>query len=199
MKRIHIKRTLRRMARSRVFVLSASLVLALLIVTGTTLAWLVSKDAKVNELGVTQYQFGTAPQQASVKNTGDIPAFVRAMVFPGLVAADGVTLLEMQLGEQATLEGLGNNWADGKDGYYYYLGRLAPGQITPAPLFEEIAPEQSVAERYPDAKLTIDLVVESIDGTGDYYRSAWWQNDQAPAAAPLLTVDTALQTILGGD
>ena len=210
MKSNHIKSALRRMARPRLFILCASLILALLAVMGTTFAWLVSSDAKTNEMGIMQYLFitklaGGSPvasaikgstilNEAHVENTGDIPAFVRVMVFPTLVAADGVTLLEMQLGTQVVLGALGTGWVDGKDGYYYCLGRLGPGDAT-APLFEEVVLDANIAGTQQNATLNIAVVAESIDGTNSYYREAWW-GDVTPTAGPLKDVDKALQAIL---
>jgi len=215
MKQAHIKTALKRMGRSRFFVLFASLGFGLLVIMGTTFAWLVSSDTKTNEMGIMQYQFdvglvedlpavpavkgGTIQNEVHVENTGDIPEFIRVMVFPTLVAADGVTLMEMQIGEQVTLGTLGASWIDGEDGYFYYLGRLGPGDATADPLFEEVILDANIAGNQADAKLNIAVVVESIDGTGSYYRSAWWGADIVPAiTSPFVPVDTALQFILGG-
>ena len=208
----HIKTALGRMARSRLILLAAGILCALLIIMGTTFAWLVSSDTRTNEIGIMQYQFdvaltevfpaptavkgGTFPKEVDVKNTEDIPGFVRVMVFPVLVAADGTTLPEMRIGGQIRLGTLGASWTSGEDGYYYYLGRIAPGGTTLNPLFEEVTLDESVADGYPGAELTITLVVESIDGTDDYYRDAWWGGAAPAAPDPRATVDTALQLIL---
>ena len=139
--------------------------------------------------------------QSDVENTGDIPVFVRVMAFPTLVAADGLTLLEMQLGDQLQLStmgapgALGARWADGGDGYYYYLDLLAPGETTGDPLFDEVKLSADIAGTQTGAKLNLALVVESVDGTDDFYRGAWW-GGAIPAGGPLKDVDDALQTDL---
>lgn len=198
----------------RLVFLAAGFLCALLIVMGTTFAWLVSSDVKTSPMGVMQYQFdaaltgtppavpavrgGVIPNRAGVKNTGDVPAFVRVMVFPTLVAADGVTLLEMRLGKQVALGAPGPHWAEGGDGYYYYLALLAPGGTTD-PLFENTALAADIAAGQTGAKLHLALIVESVSGTGDFYRIAWWNGMVPPPAAPLGPVDEALQTALEGN
>jgi len=210
----HLTAALRRTARSRLVLLAAGILCALLVMMGTTFAWLVSSDTRTSAMGVMQYQLGArliedppgpglavrgavVRNEASVENTGDIPVFVRVMAFPTLVAADGVTLLEMRLGNQLELGALGAGWTDGEDGYYYYLGLLAPGETTDDPLFEEVKLALNIAGSQANAELNLVLIVESVDGTGGYYRGAWW-GGAVPAAGPLAGVDTDLQTILGG-
>jgi len=210
----HIKTALERTARSRLVLLAAGLLCALLVVMGTTFAWLVSSDARTSAMGIMQYQLeagliadppagpavkGTVIQnEASVENTGDIPVFVRVMVFPTLLAANDVTLLEMQLGTQVELGALGASWADGGDGYCYYLGLLAPGETTEDPLFEDVTLAANIAGTQAGAKLNLALIVQSVDGADDFYRGAWW-NGITPAGGPLKDVDDALQTALEGD
>jgi len=210
----HLKTALERTARSRLVLLAAGILCALLIVMGTTFAWLVSTDTRTSAMAVMQYQFeaglvedppsvpavkgAVIQNESSARNTGDIPAFVRVMVFPTLVAADGFTLLEMQLGEQVQLGALGASWADGGDGYYYYLKLLAPGETTDDPLFGNVRLASNIAGAQSNAKLNAALIIESVDGTGDHYRGAWW--DAIPVAAgPLKDVDDALQSALEGD
>jgi len=211
----HLKTAFARTLRSRVFILAAGVLSALLIVTGITFAWMVSTDIRISEFGFMQYLFGMeliepGPVQAAVKgstvtgnevhveNTGDIPMFVRLMVFPTLVAPDGVTLLEVEIGEQVQLGALGPDWVDGGDGYYYYLGLLAPGAVTANPLFDAVTLDTNIAGNQLNATLNIALAVESIDGTGSFYRDAWW-GGAVPSAAPLDQVDAALQMTLGGN
>ncbi|MDR2688093.1 MAG: hypothetical protein LBB75_10095 [Oscillospiraceae bacterium] len=208
-----VKAALRRTARSRPVLLAAAFLCALLVVMGTTFAWFVFSDTKTSAMGAMQYQLdailiqdtpaapavrgSVIPNEANVQNTGDIPAFVRAMVFPTLVAADGVTLLQMQLGEQVELGALGASWADGEDGYYYYTGLLGPGETTGDPLFEEVALAANIAANQTGAKLNLALIVESVNAADDSYRGAWW-GGAIPASGSLQTVDNELQDILNG-
>lgn len=214
MKKNTIKAALRRIKRPRLFAVCASLVFALLLVMGATFAWLVSSDSAKNEMGIMQYQFGafldeiftppgspiggnTVPKQVNVENPRDIPAFVRVMVFPTLVADDGVTLVEMQIGTQVILGTLGGGWVDGGDGYYYCCEWLAPGGTTTEPLFEDVKLHDNIVGSFPDAKLNIALILESIDATGSHYRNAWWGGIVPTTGTPLSIVDTALQANLG--
>ncbi|GCF93872.1 hypothetical protein NRIC_17630 [Enterococcus florum] len=134
----------------------------------------------------------------AAKNTEDIDAFVRIMVFP-TAQKDG-EIFEVNLGDQVTLIGIDDTqWKDGKDGYYYYLGKLAPGQTTPN-LFEKVKisiPDEQ-KEEYKDVKFDIVAKTEAIHTKSNDYRISWWGSANAQTTDPLKTIDEKLQEILAG-
>lgn len=168
-----------------------------------TLAWLNHSDSKNNGLEIMPYIFSHQIQEEDtpfapgtklgggeiilkkswVTNDGDIPAFVRAKVFPVLAETDGPLHFEAQLGSGKQLNFVkfnGAKWMDGGDGWFYYRGVLKPGKST-EPLFEDIKLDEDAAAAC-EAALTITIVSEAVEtrkylaGTKYYYKEAWWDN-----------------------
>ena len=180
----------------RAYMVLFSVLAALFMITSAAFAWIVLSDAKTNEIDIMQYQFSVEIQddtEIEIYNSGDIPQFVRVMVFPTLVAADGMTLLEAQIGKQVQINALGASWIDGQDGFYYYTGKIAPDSKAVDSLFDNITVGGGIDA---NARLTITVMVEAIDATGSYYRMAWWKQDNAPAHAQWMAIDNALQNLI---
>jgi hypothetical protein len=184
---------------------------------GATSAWLFSTDLRENEIGVRKLFFdtrliedfdaptGSAPaesgktvaKEAWVRNDGDIPAFVRVMVFPTLRAADGKTFLDAHFGAELSFIGLDTSqWKDGGDGWFYYLGVLQPGQSTPS-LFEAVTLDPGIENNaYPHAALTVTLLCETVETGKWHYRQAWWNNPGGTGlTGSLALVDGALSAL----
>ncbi|MDR1465742.1 MAG: hypothetical protein LBJ11_10670 [Oscillospiraceae bacterium] len=218
MKLKHIgQHILRRISKAHLIGLGAVVVLGVFIlIMGTTSSWLFSNDTTENGLGMQPAQYNvylkekfTAPAAAKagdvvsketwVTNQGTLPAFVRVKVFPTLVAPDGVTYLPANISDQLTFDGTLNmtNWRFCNDGYYYYLGAVAAGASTPK-LFERVALSGTIGSEYPNAKLTVTLLCESVQTSGFAYRSAWWNGNAAtpPAENSLLAVDNILKDLI---
>ena len=175
--------------------------------------WLTSIDLRENDISVKQLLLdvqinedfdepssvspaepgATITKEAWVENSGDIPAFVRVMVLPTLVAMDGVTFLETPI----IYENLNTtDWKDGGDGYYYYLDVLEPGGATP-PLFDAVAMDPDIGSAYPQAKLTVTLLCETVEIGKYHYRKAWWPDNPGGVGLPasLALVDGVLSAL----
>jgi len=141
-----------------------TIVVSVLLVAGSTLAWYISTDSAPNNFKGDKLRFNielidvftrpsTPPLPGSsfkkivgATNTGDIPGFVRLLVQPIVFARDlsGATPLPAELGVEVLLfhgdppslvPGYDTaHWLLGEDGYFYYLGVLMPGETAP-PLF----------------------------------------------------------------
>ncbi|MGG5368724.1 MULTISPECIES: hypothetical protein [unclassified Enterococcus] len=139
----------------------------------------VSTDTEINKV-------------VAAKNTESLDAFVRLMVFPAAIR-DGEPF-EVQLDNQVQLIGLDTTkWKDGKDGYYYYLDKLAPGE-TSTNLFEKVKlviPDDQ-KENYKDVSFDIVAKTEAIHTKKFDYRLSWWGSDDPQTAEPLRTVDEIL-------
>lgn len=89
----------------------------------------------------------------NVKNTGPNDAWVRVKVTKS-VKAGGETLPDSVL----TLNFNTKEWIDGKDGYYYYNGVLAPGKETAKPLFTTVYFDgEGMGNDYQNAEIVINV------------------------------------------
>lgn len=67
----------------------------------------------------------------SIKNTGDINAYIRVTFIVNWVADDGTVHSSMpKLGEDYAVTLNGSNWYVGSDGFHYYALSVAPGNTT---------------------------------------------------------------------
>jgi alternate signal-mediated exported protein len=137
----------------------------------------------------------------NVVNTGDEAGFVRVLALARIIAADG-SVLEAIPGTTFTFNGLNTTtwpatgakmWAEGNDGYYYYLGRLEPGKATSQPLFEGVTLATGLPAEYKDATFKIEIKVEVSETVRAKYRDGWWgQGDVAPSSYALAWIDHTL-------
>lgn len=205
------KNTRRLINRLQLPTLLFSLVLSSILLFGSTLSWFTSTDTVENTLLSGQYDFnisavdefppitsippgGTAQKQVGAKNEGELRGFARLLILPTIVAADG-TILAARLGQEVILTDLNQaDWAHGNDGYYYYLGVLAPGETAPM-LFTEVALKEDLGTAYDNARLKIEVKCEAIDTEQWNYRESWWGDDGVPTDPALITIDDVLSPL----
>lgn len=77
---------------------------------------------------------GTVKQNVTVKNTGDIPCYLRAAVIITLRGEDGSVLAQApQAGVDYSIQyAQDTGWFQGEDGFWYYRYPVSPGGITQA-------------------------------------------------------------------
>lgn len=188
---------------------STLIILAVVLVALSTFAWFTTSDSMQNKFKSGNPLFDvalvddfTSPNEltpeteinkvVAAKNTETIDAFVRMMVFPAALK-DGEPF-EMQLEDHVQLIGLDTSkWKDGKDGYFYYLDKLAPGE-TSSNLFEKvklIIPNDQ-KDNYKDVTFDIVAKTEAIHTKKYDYRISWWGTDDPQTAEPLKTIDETL-------
>ena len=152
-----------RTGRLTTMVIATVLLLALTI--GGTLAWLSTKDAPITNTfnpskvacEVTESFNGKVKSNVNVKNTSDIPAFIRVKLVTYRTNDKGD-----HIGGTAVLPTftLGENWF-AHDGYYYYTLPVAAGE-TPA---SNLTNSMKLTETYTDADgghQSIDVMAEAI-------------------------------------
>ena len=112
--------------------LFVALVLLLTLAVGGSLAWLVSNDDVTNTMEpgkvpieIVEQIEGTTKTSITIKNTGNIDAYIRVAVVANAVDENG----NVTVGTAPTLN-LGENWQKLDDGYYYYKGIVAPKAST---------------------------------------------------------------------
>lgn len=188
---------------------STLIILAVVLVALSTFAWFTTSDSMQNKFKSGNPLFDvalvddfTSPNEltpeteinkvVAAKNTETIDAFVRMMVFPAALK-DGEPF-EVQLEDHVQLIGLDTSkWKDGKDGYFYYLDKLAPGE-TSSNLFEKvklIIPNDQ-KDNYKDVTFDIVAKTEAIHTKKYDYRISWWGTDDPQTAEPLKTIDETL-------
>ncbi|MGY3749832.1 SipW-dependent-type signal peptide-containing protein [Vagococcus acidifermentans] len=190
----------------------ACLVTALLILT-STLAWFSAADSKENNFKSAHYEFQVnvvdhflppleiEPDKeitkiVSATNTGTVDAFVRVMVFP-VALKDGIPM-EVNLNDRVQLSSPNiTHWRFGNDGYYYYLGKLSPGETAPT-LFESVTLTiPAGASEYADAEFDIIVKTEAVDTVKWNYRSSWWgtQEEQDASDTAYKAIDDILSSL----
>lgn len=113
-----------------------ALVLILVCTVGGTVAYLVAQTDPVTNTftpGKVSCQVeeefnetNTVKTKAVVKNTGNVPAYIRVAVVANTVDGDNITGMKtLPAGWLNT-----TNWTEGSDGFYYYKGVVQPGEKT---------------------------------------------------------------------
>lgn len=123
-------------------ILLVSLLLVMTIGVGATAAFLMdSTGALVNIFNpskvsceVTETFDGKVKSDVSIKNTSNIPAYIRAEVIVTWQDADGNILGKMPVAgaDYSITYPAESEWIPSEDGYYYYPASVAVGDSTPA-------------------------------------------------------------------
>ena len=116
----------------RSLVLVVSVLVLLLAVAGGTLAWLTAQDSVNNTFTpahvtctVEETFNGTEKTNVQIKNTSDIPAYIRAYIVVTWKDADDADdnvygKLPVEGTDYTMTMSSGTAWKKGSDGYYYY-------------------------------------------------------------------------------
>jgi len=209
----HIKNILYRFHRQRPLVLLLTLLISGVMVVGSTFSWFTQKDSRTNTFQTKELVFqiklqedftppgGVNPGQTVEKivnatNTGDVPGFVRVMVLTDITTQDG-TPLDAIPGTTFTYDNLNTtDWADGGDGYYYYLGLLNPGDTTVQPLFTSVTLASNLGPEYDDAIINVQVKVDAVNNQKWNYRVAWWNSANPLTTPPLSSIDNTLKNLV---
>jgi hypothetical protein len=207
-----------RWGRPALFVLVAAA--SALVLLATAFAWFTASDEKVNTFEAPELPFSfeiseaftppgatvpgiPVPKAVDVRNTGELPGFVRVAVLVEIVGADG-TLLPAGPGDTYTLDGLNTTawsppdakmWAEGDDGWFYYLGRLAPGAVTAQPLMGGVTLAVGLGPDYQGATVKAEVVLEAVEVARWKYREGWWGAASAPTDPTWLKIDGVLSAL----
>ena len=151
----------------RSLVLVVSVLVLLLAVAGGTLAWLTAQDSVANTFtpahvscAVMENFDGETKSNVNVKNTGDIPAYIRVRLVTYRVNDAG-----QHIGGTATIPPFtpGINWVKYGE-YYYYTLPVAAGGAPAADLISSI----NLTGSYNDAdggKQVIEVMAEAIQSS----------------------------------
>ena len=124
--------------RPKHFAALLALVLILVCTVGGTVAYLVAHTDPVTNTftpGEVSCQVeeefkdnDTVKTKAVIKNTGNVPAYIRVAVVANTVDENGDITGMADLSQVDWLNE--TNWTEGNDGFYYYKGVVQPGDVT---------------------------------------------------------------------
>lgn len=129
-----------KMNRTKALLMVAMIAVLLTAAIGGTFAWLETSTAPVKNVfmpskvtgDIVEHVDGDVKDSVQIKNTGDIPVYVR-------VAIVGNWVKDGQIVESQDITfTLGTDWVKGTDGYYYYTKPVPVGELTSDLLGSEI-------------------------------------------------------------
>ena len=153
---------------NRAAVLLIAIILLISTAVGSTVAFLATKTEPMENsfeyanvsCKVTQ-NCDTDGSIVQVKNTGTISAYIRAAVVANWIDVDGNIAASVPEGYSYDLPCSSGSWAQGKDGFFYYLLPVAPGASTEGNLLTctVTCPET------PEYTLSAEVLAEAIQST----------------------------------
>ena len=150
----------------RSLVLVVSLLALLLVVAGGTLAWLTAQDSVSNTFtpahvtcNVEETFNGTAKSNVSIKNTSDIPVYIRASIIVTWKDSSGNVYGQLPVADTDYTISYGTGWTRQGD-YWYCNSEVAVGTNTP----ELISSCTEVAGKAPagNYRLSVEIIAEAI-------------------------------------
>lgn len=119
------------------------------------------------------------------KNTAAYDSFIRAKLIPkftklkfiNLQDADN-SLLELTYANTTTTSLLEENkWVDGGDGYFYYLGKVAPDGVTEK-LLDSVRLSGNAGNDYKNSEFDVIVEAEGVQATNGAAASNWTTANQ---------------------
>lgn len=153
---------------NRTAVLLIAVILLISTAVGSTVAFLATKTEPVensfeyaNVSCEVMQDRDTDGSIVQVKNTGTISAYIRAAVVANWIDVDGNIAASVPEGYSYDLTCSSGSWAQGKDGFFYYLLPVAPGALTEGNLLicTVTYPET------PEYTLSVEVLAEAIQST----------------------------------
>ncbi len=164
-------------AKLLIIILSVSVILAVSV--GTAIAYLISETPPVTNTFTPTSVSCQVNQSAdnsniTVKNTGDISAYIRATVVINWVSDNGSVYGGAPVeGTDYTVTYELNGWFKGADGFYYYSSPVTAGSST-SELITSIAP---VAGKAPEGySLSVQVLASAIQAEPTDAVSQVWPN-----------------------
>lgn len=169
---------LRTRNKNYIYVLVAAVAVIIAGTAGATLAYLSHQSGLTNQFQIAEvstkieedFAGGDTKKDVSVKNTGDVPAYIRAAVIIGWEDAEGSPLIDEEAPKEDTDYTIDMNlnsssdegeWVLASDGYYYYTMPVA-GKAATDILIKECK-EQKLDVHKADGKyLVVDIAAQSI-------------------------------------
>ncbi len=120
---------------------------------------------------------GTVDKKVQFKSNVNYDQFVRVEIEPTwteLLGEEREGDLELKFTNLATdiASATDGQWVNGQDGYYYYIGRV-PADAYTNQLLDTVQLTGQAGNGYKNAKLDIEIKVESVQATNNAILSVW--------------------------
>ena len=159
-----------RVRMNRTAVLFMAIIMLIGAVVGSTVAYLITKTGPVENkftyasvsCKVEEDFKENTKKNVKITNTGSTDAYIRATYVVNWVDAEGNIVTSVPDGYKYELtENPDKTWTEGKDGYFYYLSPVAPGESTPGSLLTCTVkrPEN------PEYRLSVEILATAIQST----------------------------------
>lgn len=176
------------------------LVMCLCILSGTTLAYLITGTNLIKNLfspgqvscQVNSNVVDTVPSNVTIKNTGTVNAYIRVAVIVNWAdSSDNVTANSPEEGFDYTIAyAEETDWKKAADGFWYYTHPVAPGKSTGV-LIESCNILKSVA---PDGyALSVNIVTSAIQATPDNVVTESWDSGVSSVNGSTLIIKEVAQ------
>lgn len=165
-----------RIRMNKLAILFIAVVMLIGAVVGSTVAFLVTKTAPVENkftyasvsCTVSESFNGTTKEKVQIQNTGTTDAYIRATYVVNWLNKDGsiAPVPQGTIPNGYTLsisENLDNAWTKGTDGYFYYLTPVAPGGLTDGSLVNCTVTYPQGVE--PEYILSVEILATAVQST----------------------------------
>lgn len=160
-----------RVRMNRTAVLFMAIIMLIGAVVGSTVAYLITKTGSVENkftyasvsCKVEENFNGSTKENVRITNTGSTDAYIRATyVVNWLDSATGNIVTSVPEGYRYDLKkNPDDKWTEGKDGYFYYLSPVAPGESTPGSLLNCTV----IYPKNPEYTLSVEILATAIQST----------------------------------
>lgn len=165
-----------RIRMNKLAILFIAVVMLIGAVVGSTVAFLVTKTAPVENkftyasvsCTVSESFNGTTKEKVQIQNTGTTDAYIRATYVVSWLNKDGsiAPVPQGTIPNGYTLsisENPDNAWTKGTDGYFYYLTPVAPGGLTDGSLVNCTVTYPQGVE--PEYILSVEILATAVQST----------------------------------
>lgn len=153
---------------NRTAVLLIAIILLISTAVGSTVAFLATKTEPVensfayaNVSCEVMQDRDTDGSIVQVENTGTVSAYIRAAVVANWIDIGGNIAASVPEGYSYDLTCSSGSWAQGKDGFFYYLLPVAPGALTEGNLLTCTV----TCPATPEYTLSVEVLAEAIQST----------------------------------
>ena len=174
-----------RIRMNKLAILFIAVVMLIGAVVGSTVAFLVTKTAPVENkftyasvsCAVSETFNGATKEKVQIKNTGTTDAYIRATYVVSWLNKDGsiapVPQGTIPNGYALSIsENPDKAWTKGTDGYFYYLTPVAPGGLTDGSLVNCTVTYPQGVE--PEYILSVEILATAVQSTpANAVREAW--------------------------
>lgn len=174
-----------RIRMNKLAILFIAVVMLIGTVVGSTVAFLVTKTAPVENkftyasvsCTVSESFNGTTKEKVQIQNTGTTDAYIRATYVVSWLNKDGsIAPVPQGTTPDGYILSISENpnkaWTKGTDGYFYYLTPVAPGGLTDGSLVNCTVTYPQGVE--PEYILSVEILATAVQSTpAKAVREAW--------------------------